>query len=278
MEQVHSHNGIEPQKVVVEHQAESNKFVASIEGRESFLKYSRRGDTIDLEHTMVAEADRGQGIAEKLTKTAAEYAQEHKLTVIPSCSYVAKFFSTHPEFQHLTEAESQAETEADADPEKESLGLNEYWPVILLLLYSVGGATALTIQGEISFQVWMHYVMGFFLAGFSFFKLVDVEGFASAFSKYDLLAARSDAYGRAYPFIELILALAYLTFFLPPITYAFTLVLMTISAAGVVHALIWRKEDLQCGCMGTVFELPMSKVALFEDLSMALMALAMLLT
>ena len=122
---------------------------------------------------------------------------------------------------------------------------------------------------------WMaDFMAGFFLV-FSFFKLLNLSGFVQAYRGYDLIAAKSAAYAWVYPFIELALGVAYLVRWQPQLTHWATLVLMLVSALGVLNAL--RKRQLiECACLGTVFKLPMSKVTLIEDLSMAAMAALML--
>jgi hypothetical protein len=50
---------------------------------------------------------------------------------------------------------------------------------------------------------------------------------------------------------------------------------MVFGSLGVINAL--RKGlDLECACMGTVLKVPLSTVALIEDLGMAAMAAGML--
>ncbi len=55
-----------------------------------------------------------------------------------------------------------------------------------------------------------------------------------------------------------------------------TLVLMLVGSVGVFQTLL-NKRVIQCVCLGTVLKLPMTKVTLAEDLSMATMAAAMLI-
>lgn len=152
-----------------------------------------------------------------------------------------------------------------------------YKPLLLIVAFLLG-VTSLIHWGSPGRDAheWMSdFMAGFFLV-FAFFKLLDVGAFARAFRGYDLIAERSNAYAYAYPFIELALGVAYLIRWHPPLTNAVTLVVMVISAAGVVNAL--RKRQLiECACLGTVFRLPMSKVTLIEDLLMAVMAGVMLL-
>ena len=119
-----------------------------------------------------------------------------------------------------------------------------------------------------------HFMAGFFIV-FSFFKLLDPPGFVSAYRRYDLLARRSAAWAWAYPYVELALGVMYLMAWFPMITNIITLILMLIGAIGVLKALL-DKRTIRCACLGTALNLPMTKVTLVEDLTMALMAIAML--
>ena len=151
-----------------------------------------------------------------------------------------------------------------------------YKPLLLIVAFLVGVTWLVHAQtpGR-HWHEWMSdFMAGFFLL-FSFFKLLNLSGFVQAYRGYDLIAAKSSAYAWVYPFIELALGVAYLTRWQPQLTHWATLAVMLISAAGVLNAL--RKRQLiECACLGTVFKLPMSKVTLIEDLSMAAMAVAML--
>lgn len=152
----------------------------------------------------------------------------------------------------------------------------KYWPLLSLLLVTLVGAFAITwgIQGGL--HQWMHYLMGLFLTIFSLLKLFNLSSFADGFQMYDLIAQRSRVYAYIYPFIELFLGLAYLSFLWPRGVYFFTMVIMLISAAGVIRALR-AGLDVRCACMGTVLTVPLSTVTLTEDISMILMATIMLL-
>lgn len=144
-----------------------------------------------------------------------------------------------------------------------------YYPLFLIVGYLALAAFA---GGP---DAWMrHFMAGFFLV-FSFFKLLDLRGFADAYAGYDLLAARVRGYGFVYPFLELALGMAYLFGFAPFATSVVTLVLMLFGSMGVVNALL-QKRKIRCACLGTVIKLPMSTVTLIEDLGMAAMAAAML--
>lgn len=120
----------------------------------------------------------------------------------------------------------------------------------------------------------MHDFMGFFLVVFSMFKFFDLSGFADGFQMYDLLAKRFRPYAYVYPFVELGLGLGYLAQWHLPVIYGMTIAVTLFGAAGVIHALR-RGLDVRCACMGTVLKVPLSTVALTEDLGMAAMAAAM---
>jgi copper chaperone CopZ len=160
-------------------------------------------------------------------------------------------------------------------PEQKSF-LQTYKPLLLVIGYLVGIVGLVELSAG-SFD-WMramgNFMGGFFLA-FSFFKLLDLRGFVDSFQTYDVVARPLRAYGYLYPFIELGLGVAYLVGFAPVATNVVTLVVMLVGIVGVSQALL-QKRQIQCACLGTVFNLPMSKVTFIEDGVMATMAAAML--
>lgn len=115
---------------------------------------------------------------------------------------------------------------------------------------------------------------GFFIV-FSFFKLLDLPGFANSYAMYDLLAKRCKSYAYTYPFIELGLGLAYIVQLHMTAVYWVTLIVMGFSTIGVILA-VSKKQTIQCACLGTGFNLPMSTVTIIEDVAMVAMAAFML--
>jgi copper chaperone CopZ/uncharacterized membrane protein YphA (DoxX/SURF4 family) len=150
-----------------------------------------------------------------------------------------------------------------------------YFPLLLILGYLTAAAAWSYWSGGFDLSDGMATFMGGFFLVFSFFKFLDLRGFAQSFSSYDTIASRWTGYGFAYPFVELILGIAYVTGLNPTLTNVVTLVVMSVSTIGVVQSLL-QKRTIQCACLGTVFNLPMSKVTLIEDLLMIVMAAAML--
>lgn len=164
--------------------------------------------------------------------------------------------------------------ERAGDTEKSSLQI--YYPLLLVLGYLLGVVAIVEIVvGSFSWIRAMRIFMGGFFVAFSFFKLLDPSGFADAYRSYDILGRRSRTYGLLYPFLELGLGVAYLLALMPIVTNAVTLLVMGVGLVGVSDALL-NKRRIQCACLGTVFDLPMSKVTFIEDGLMAIMAAGML--
>lgn len=152
----------------------------------------------------------------------------------------------------------------------------DYFPLVLILTFLLGGSALLQFRAASwdTGQFMADFMGGFFVV-FSFFKLLDLRGFADAYSGYDVIASRWRAYGFVYPFLELLLGIAYLLRFELWWTSLATVILMLVGSVGVVRNLL-RGNRIQCACLGTVFNLPMSTVTLAEDFGMAAMALIML--
>lgn len=150
------------------------------------------------------------------------------------------------------------------------------YPLFLIVGYiALAAGLATLFRGERSFHALANdFMAGFFLV-FSFFKFLNLRGFADAYQSYDLLARRWSTWALAYPFVELGLGLAFLTRWQPVPANIATLALMLIGALGVLRALL-RKDRLRCACLGAALNLPMTTVTLVEDLGMAAMAGLML--
>lgn len=151
-----------------------------------------------------------------------------------------------------------------------------YKPILAIFGY----ITAVTLLVQVTsdhfdFMQWMrHFMAGFFLT-FSFFKMLDLKGFAESYAMYDVVAKRFKAWGFIYAFIELGLGLAYLINFNPLITNVTTFIVMSVSIIGVLQSVL-NKQKIQCACLGAVFNLPMSTVTIIEDALMIVMSAAMI--
>lgn len=176
-------------------------------------------------------------------------------------------------------AEPDARSESSShqhDAVVEDQPMESLYPLFLI----VGFITGVTLLIALATGAWSiepimrHFMAGFFIV-FSFFKLLDPPGFVIAYRGYDLVARRVPAWGWAYPYVELALGVAYLLAWAPIVTNSVTLVLMLVGAAGVLNALV-DKRAIRCACLGTALNLPMTKITLVEDLTMAAMAGVML--
>ncbi len=152
-----------------------------------------------------------------------------------------------------------------------------YKPILLIFFY----ITLVTVLVQFTnhyfdWMQWMqHFMAGFFLV-FSFFKMLNLKGFAESYAMYDVVAKRIPAWGYLYAFTELALGVAFLTNFNPIVTNAITLVLMSISTIGVLQSVL-NKKKIQCACLGALFNLPMSTVTIIEDALMIVMSSIMLI-
>lgn len=154
--------------------------------------------------------------------------------------------------------------------------LETYKPILLIFGY-IAAITLLAQAGAHHFD-WMkamrHFMAGFFLT-FSFFKMLNLKGFAESYVMYDVLARRIPAWAYVYAFVELALGIANLIDFNPLATNLTTLVVMSVSIIGVLQSVL-NKRKIQCACLGAVFNLPMSTVTIIEDALMIAMSGAML--
>lgn len=182
----------------------------------------------------------------------------------------------YPKYQ-LVEVPHLALTVTFADDEITRTFWETYKPILLVFGYILGATLVVeAAAGDFDWMRWMrHFMAGFFLV-FSFFKMLDVPAFAASYSSYDVIARRWLGWGYVYPFIEFSLGALFLLNFNPLVTNSLTFAIMGISTVGVVQSLL-AKRQFQCACLGAVFNLPMSKVTLFEDVLMVAMSGLMLL-
>ena len=93
--------------------SDQRRFVIHDEHGTGELRFNIIGSQIILEHTEVAPALRGRGVAGALAKAALEYARDNELTVIPVCPFVIAYLGRHPEYQTLLHQSQRP----DAPPE-----------------------------------------------------------------------------------------------------------------------------------------------------------------
>lgn len=166
-------------------------------------------------------------------------------------------------------------TTSDTQVVQEKRQLQQLFPLFLIFGY-------ITIAA-----VWMNYnswtvdgfmldFMGLFYVVFSFFKMLDLQGFPKSFKMYDPLAKRVPLYGWIYPFIEVVLGIMFLVRFRIDLALVITILVLGTTTIGVVKVLIDKKR-IQCACLGTALKLPMTKATFIENSIMLFMAIWMLI-
>ena len=159
----------------------------------------------------------------------------------------------------------------DAMPLSEKT-IGTYKPLILIVIFITGVSilTQYPFEG-FSVELWMrHFMAGFFIV-FSFFKFLNLEGFANSYRMYDIVSAKWKGWGYIYPFVELALGILYLLNIAKFETNLATVIILGISSIGVIKSNLDKKK-IKCACLGDVFNLPMSTVTIVEDLTMVVMA------
>ena len=155
--------------------------------------------------------------------------------------------------------------------------LKSFVPLIIIFAFIIVFSVIASWWRQVfSYQsIMIDFMAGFFLV-FGAFKLIKLSAFVEAYAMYDEIAKRVRAYGYIYPFVEIALGLAFLLRYEIVTVAWITLALMIINSFGAYNG-IRDKKVLMCGCLGTVFKLPMSYVSLGEDLLMAAMAVMIIL-
>ncbi len=194
-----------------------------------------------------------------------------------NCSMVATHLKPDENglVHYFCEHHKPAGSVAIGQVKKEST-FKKFLPIIIIFSTIILFTVISTYIHGFDLEFAMRMMMGSFFAIFGAFKLFNLNAFADAYSTYDLIAKKSRTYAIIYPFIEIILAVLYLTDLGGIYRDIFTFILMSVSSIGVLQKLR-AKEDIPCACLGMVFELPMTNVTLVEDVLMALEALLMII-
>ena len=154
--------------------------------------------------------------------------------------------------------------------------IETYKPILLIFGYITVITFLIQLKNDAFnyMEAMRHFMAGFFLV-FSFFKFLNLKGFAESYVMYDVVARKIPAWAYLYAFIELGLGIANVVDFNPFVTNLVTLIVMSVSIIGVLQSVL-NKRKIQCACLGAVFNLPMSTVTIIEDALMIAMSAAML--
>lgn len=223
----------------------------------------------------------------RVQASLAPYAEAVEVTLNPAqvkltnqkldISALNKILESIGQYKISAEVNKPSNIDVATSIEIPTTSLATYKPLILVFAYILGVTVLIEFaNGEFGLHRFMsNFMAGFFLV-FSFFKLLDLTGFANSYAMYDVLAKRVPMYGYIYPFIELALGAAYLLAYKPMLINSITLVVMAFSSIGVILAVL-NRQKIKCACLGTGFNLPMTTVTVIEDVLMAGMAAWMLI-
>jgi len=151
--------------------------------------------------------------------------------------------------------------------------LKEPWQRKLALVFII--AVLIALIAFLQINDYMILFMGIFFVAVSLLKFADWKGFAMAFSMYDIIAKRSKSYAYVYPVIELGIGISFLLSWQIIFVASITFIIMVIGTVGVAKNLM-SKNPVKCACLGTKIKIPLTKFTLFEDVTMAIMALMIL--
>ncbi|WP_417583796.1 MauE/DoxX family redox-associated membrane protein [Pelagibacterium sp.] len=153
-----------------------------------------------------------------------------------------------------------------------------YTPVIALFAMALlmALATSWAAFGNLVTLEAAEWFVAFSMALLALQKLRDVDGFATMFLNYDVLAQRWVPYGKIYPFAEGLAGVLMISGALMWLSIPVALFIGTIGAISVFKAVYIEKRELKCACVGGDSNVPLGFVSLTENLMMVAMALWML--
>ena len=80
------------------HREEEHRFCIELEGYVGYVEYVLGDGELNIIHTIVPSEIGGRGIAGALVKAAYDYALEHGLRPVATCSYAKKWLERHPSY------------------------------------------------------------------------------------------------------------------------------------------------------------------------------------
>jgi cation transport ATPase len=214
---------------------------------------------------------------EQVTKVVVNLEKQEAMIAMDVQILLNKLQEVLPEKFTITQKSKEHESQGasrEGMPEGEKKKIQQLKPLFIILFYITVASLLL------NYKVWdrgafMLDFMGLFYIVFSFFKMLDLRGFAMSFSMYDPVAKRVPFYGKIYPFIETSLGLFFLLRFEIDIALIITIIILGITTIGVAKTLL-SKTAISCACLGTALKLPMTEATFIENILMIFMAVSML--
>ena len=189
-------------------------------------------------------------------------SSQELINAINKSGYQASLIDKNSEVDHYEKDSKQNST--------------KLFPLYLIFFY-LTVSSLLINRADLNLTDIMLDFMGLFYIVFSFFKFLDYKNFPNAFKIYDPIAKIVPIYGWIYPFLETLLGLAFLIRVELYLSLLATVAILGATTIGVLRSLI-NKESIQCACLGTAINLPMTTATLVENSIMLSMAIWMLIT
>lgn len=217
----------------------------------------------------IAAIHRISKVEADLTNATVTFQSDKKITV-------KDLQKVLPNKYKVTESKKQLNVRLDDVGENDRSIFLQLYPLFLIFFFITTASVLLSVDAW-NASAFMQNFMGLFYVVFSFFKFLDVKGFANSFKMYDPLAKKIKGYGFVYPFIELILGLFFLYGFQIEIALYVTIGILGVTTVGVLQSLV-SKQTIKCACLGSVLNLPMTKATFIENSIMIIMAIFMLIS
>jgi len=153
-----------------------------------------------------------------------------------------------------------------------------YTPVIAIFAMTALMALAASwaTQGRLLTVRSGEWFIAFSMCALAIQKLRDVDGFATMFLGYDLLARRWVPYAYLYPFGEALAGILMIAGAALWLAVPVALIIGGIGAVSVFYAVYVQKRELKCACVGGSSNVPLGFVSLTENVMMVAMAIWML--
>ena len=215
-----------------------------------------------------------QGCASSVEKAIAQLPAVESVSANPKTGFVA-VLQQSPVHPDEIKAVLPPKYALVGNPSTVPSKVKQLFPLGLIFVFLIGGTTMIHFP-IFEIQSVLPDFMGLFFAVFSFFKFLDLRGFQQSFRLYDPLAKSYPFYGWLYPFMELTLGILFLMQWKVQLALWLTFGILSITTLGVVKVLL-SKQQIQCACLGSVFNLPITEATLIENAVMIGMAGWMLL-
>lgn len=154
-----------------------------------------------------------------------------------------------------------------------------YRPVVALFGMALAMALAASwaAYGTVATVAAAEWFVAFAMCLLALQKLKDVDGFATMFLNYDLLAQRWVRYATIYPYAEGLAGVLMVAGALMWVSVPVALFIGGIGAVSVFKAVYIDRRELKCACVGGDSNVPLGFVSLTENLMMVGMAVWMIL-